>query len=226
MTNTNTMNATDKLSMRAMLRDTALEVSLLAQGATATSVPQLRERCLQLVRDFETALEARRLPADVREDAVYAQCGLLDEFALTYLPLEKRYEWDAQPLQVERFQNHDAGERIYQRLATRMLEPHPNTELLECYSTVLGLGFRGRYARAGEPQRAEIISALNEHLAEVSPPRLGFIIDTTRTRGYGWLRQLSPWLIAGIACAAAALVWLAWSHALDEQIAQLLRAKT
>ncbi|PTU32890.1 DotU family type IV/VI secretion system protein [Stenotrophobium rhamnosiphilum] len=219
------MNPSDKLSVRAMLRDTALEVSLLAQGATTTSVPQLRERCQQLVRDFEKALESRRIPADVREDAVYAQCGLLDEFALTYLPIDKRYEWDSNPLQVERFSNHDAGERIYQRLSARMLEPHANIELLECYSTILGLGFRGRYARAGEPQRAAIVVALNERLASTRVPHEGFIVDSTRPPRFAWLRQLSPWAIAAIACAAAALIWIAWGQSLDEQLAQLLRAK-
>ena len=71
--------------IRALLRDTALEVSLLAQGPTDQSAFELRERCQQVVGDFDRALKAGQVPHDVREDAVYAQCGLLDETALRCL---------------------------------------------------------------------------------------------------------------------------------------------
>jgi type VI secretion system protein ImpK len=84
--------------MRALLRDTALEVSLLARDPADHSAFELRERCQQVVSDFDRALQARQVPNDVRDDAVYAQCGLLDETALRYLADNERSEWDAQPL--------------------------------------------------------------------------------------------------------------------------------
>lgn len=184
--------------MRALLRDTALEVSLLSQDATERSAFDLRERCLRIVDDFDRALQVRQCPRDVLEDAVYAQCGLLDETALRCLPEDERSKWDAHPLQVERFGNHDAGNRVYERIALRLREMPPKVVLLECYAAVLGLGFLGRYAHEGEPRRAELAALLNERIQRAGPQRRSFIIDTVSGTRLAWLRRLSPWAIAGI----------------------------
>lgn len=211
--------------MRAQLRDTALEVSLLSQDTTEHSAFELRKRCLQVVDDFDRALQAKQLPQDVREDAVYAQCGLLDETALRCLPDDERSKWDAQPLQVERFGNHDAGERIYERIAIRVREIPPNVALLECYAAVLGLGFLGRYANEGELRRAELVTLLNERILRAEPRRDGFVIDTVSGTRLDWLRRLSPWTIAGIVCVTAALIWFVLGQSLDVQLASLPRLK-
>lgn len=211
----------------ALLRNTALEVSLLAQGATAAAVPPLRQRCLELVQEFESALEERGAGADVKNDALYAQCGLLDEAVLNHLPEESRSLWEALPLQVERFGKHDAGEHVFDRLAERMREAPPNVELLECYVTVLGLGFKGRYAREGEAPRAAVVKALSDLLARfASKGDDGLIVDAARTRGLDWLYRLSPWALAGLACAAAVIVFAVAGQTLDLQVSHLLAAKS
>ena len=165
------MTTLTPLPLVALLRNTALEVSLLAQGAATVAVPQFRQRCLALVQEFENALEVRHASADVRHDALYAQCGLLDETVLMHLPEEIRSQWEAHPLQVERFGKHDAGEHVFNRLSERMREAPPNVELLECYATVLGLGFKGRYAREGDSQRTAVIKALSDQLARLADSR-------------------------------------------------------
>jgi type VI secretion system protein ImpK len=224
------------LPLVALLRNTALEVSLLAQGATkgttlfavqgatkgqgaplfaaqgaaSADVPRLRQRCLALLREFESALEERHASAGVRHDALYAQCGLFDEAVLAYLPEEIRSQWEARPLQVEWFGKHDAGEHIFDRLSERMREAPPNIALLEYYAAVLGLGFKGRYAREGESQRAVVIKALDDLLARSTPKDDdGLIVEVARTRGPGWLYRLSPWAVAGLACATAVIVAVA-----------------
>jgi type VI secretion system protein ImpK len=215
------------LPLVALLRNTALEVSQLAQGATTESVPQLRQRCLALVEEFENALEQQHAAADVRHDALYAQCGLLDESVLMHLPEENRSQWEAQPLQVEKFGKHDAGEHVFERLSERMREAPPNIELLECYATVLGLGFKGRYARDGHLQRAAVVKALGERLARhTTKGDDGLIVDAARTRGLDWLYRLSPWAVAGLACAAAVIMFVVVGQALDLQVSHLLAAKS
>jgi type VI secretion system protein ImpK len=217
----------DTLTMRALLRDTALQVSLLKEGGTAGSVPKLRERCLQLVHAFDAALEARQVPRDVKQDAVDAQCGLLDEMAMTHLPVDDRPQWDACPLQVEHSGNHNAGEQVYERLAARMRETPSSIELLECYAAILGLGFRGRHARdGGERERAALIKALNEQIARSRPAGPStFIVDTAGGSRFDWLRHVSPWAVAGLACVAAGLIWFAWGQSLDAQLARLLASR-
>lgn len=206
--------------MRECLRETALQASLMAQGGNAIAVSDLRERCLDLVQEFEQALDLRQIPADVKGEAVYAQCALLDEVALSSLPVEERGEWEAHPLQVERFGNYDAGERVFERLNARMRETPPHVELLECYAAILGLGFKGRYAREGDAARKALILSLQALLTQLQPANdQTFVIDKTRKRA--WIR-LSPWAAAAATCALAIFVYVICSRSLDIQLAHLL----
>ncbi len=117
-----TMQMDRPLPLPALFRNTALEISLLAQEPVSIDVAKLRARCKQLVGELAAALAARNVPDDVARDALYMQCGLLDEAVLAHLPPENRPQWGAFPLQVERFNQHDAGEHVFERLA--------------CYATV------------------------------------------------------------------------------------------
>ncbi|SEB21147.1 DotU family type IV/VI secretion system protein [Paraburkholderia sartisoli] len=218
--------------IRDLLRDTALLVSMLMQGGNTDPANELRERCVQLMTAFSAALEQRGYAADVREDALYAQCGLLDEAVLRYSSIEDRSSWEAHPLQVERFGKLDAGDHVFERLEERMREASPNVDLLECYAAILGLGFRGRYAcptgtssgvREGETKRAALIVALGARLENLRPAvTRTFIADRNERRIADWFYRFSPWGIAGTCCIAAAFVYLVWGHALDAQLAHLM----
>jgi type VI secretion system protein ImpK len=215
-------SATSRSGIRDLLRDTALLTTTLSRGGQAEDATALRERCHQLMANFAAALEQRGYATDVREDAEYAQCGLLDEAALRHLGAESKPLWDAQPLQVQRFGKHDAGEKVFDRLAERMREASPNLDLLEAYSAILGMGFMGRYGREGEAKRTALIASLNAQLNKLRPAaHRTFIADRTGKRLSDWLYRLSPWAIAGLACVAAALVWLIWAQVLDAQLANL-----
>ncbi|MBC8722522.1 DotU family type IV/VI secretion system protein [Paraburkholderia sp. 31.1] len=245
-------NRTSASGIRDLLRDTALLVTRLSEGGHAEDPATLRQRCKQLMAGFSTALDQRGFAADVREDAEVAQCGLLDEAVLRNLSAENKPVWDAQPLQVERFGKHDAGERVFERLEQRMREASPHIALLECYAAVLGMGFMGRYAREGEAKRSVLIASLNTQLEKLRPegsplggrpegsplggrpegsPLGGrpvaarpFFADRTGRRFSDWFYRLSPWAIAGLACVAAAVIWLIWAQVLDAQIAHLVPA--
>lgn len=209
--------------IRDLLRDTALLVTTLSQDGKTESVTALRQRCQQLMSGFSAALEQRGVAADVKEDALYAQCGLLDEAVLRALPMADKPQWDAQPLQVERFGKHDAGERVFERLTERMREAVPNADLLEGYAAILGLGFMGRYAREDQAQRVALMASLDAQLEKLRPAATRtFIVDRRGRRLADWFYRLSPWAIAGLGCVAAALVYLIWRQALDLQLAHLM----
>jgi type VI secretion system protein ImpK len=212
--------------IRDLLRDTALLVTTLSAGGHVQDAAGFRDRCRKLIEHFSNALEQRGYPDDVRQEALIAQCGLLDETALRHLPAESRAGWELKPLQVERFNVHDAGERVFDRLDARMREASPRVELLECYSAILGMGFVGRYAREGEAKRTALIASLNAQLEKLRPSaERPFIADRAGRRLSDWFYRLSPWAIAGIACAIALVVWLMWTAALDVQLAHLVPAK-
>ncbi|KVN90856.1 type IV secretion protein DotU [Burkholderia ubonensis] len=220
-------------SIRALLRDTALLVTHLSSEGQARNVGELRQRCVQLVAQFSTALDALGIAPDVRDDAAIAQCGLIDEAALRHLPPSERAQWEPKPLQVERYGIHDAGDRVYERIEYRMREAAPNVELLECYAAILGVGFRGRYASPagamaashdGEAKRQALIAALAEQIDRLRPaPPPPFLTDRSTTRLIDRLKRLSPWAIAGIACTTATLTWVVWHQILDAQLAHLIQ---
>lgn len=221
--------------IRDLLRDTALLVTSLADGGTVHDAVQFRDRCAQAIERFSTALTRRGYPPDVREEALVAQCGLLDETALRHLPPETRAEWAQKPLQVERFNLHDAGERVIDCLEEHLRRTSPDTDLLECYSAILGLGFRGRYdspwktssgTHENEVKRRKLITAIDARLEKLRPATQGpFVADRAGHRFAGWLRSLSPWVIAGLVGVVALIVWFAWSMALDAQLAHIVPAK-
>lgn len=217
-----TANRISAGGIRDLLRDTALLVTRLSEGGHTEDAATLRQRCEQLMASFSAALDQRGFAADVREDAEVAQCGLLDEAVLRNLSAENKPVWDAQPLQVERFGEHDAGERVFERLEQRMREVSPNVALLECYSAVLRMGFMGRYGREGVAKRSALIASLNMQLEKLRPVAARpFFADRTGRRLADWFYRLSPWAIAGLACVAAAVIWLIWTQVLDAQIAHL-----
>lgn len=212
--------------IRDLLRVTGLLVTTLAQGGRTRDPVGLRARCEQLVDQFSNSLERRGFPDDIRNDALVAQCGLLDEVALRHLPTESRSAWELNPLQVERFNMHDAGNRVFERLEVRMREPSPQVDLLECYSAILGMGFVGRYALEGEARRTAVIASLNAQLEKLRPPLDRPIVADRATRRLSdWFYRIGPWAIACLACVAAAVVWGVWSTALDVKLAHLVTVK-
>jgi type VI secretion system protein ImpK len=115
---------------------------------------------------------------------------------------------------------------VIDRLEVRMREASPQLDLLECYSAILGMGFVGRYAREGEAKRTALMASLNARLEKLRPSsQRPFIADRAGRRLSDWFYRLSPWAIAGLACLAAAIVWVVWAAALDVQLAHLVSAK-
>ena len=210
-----------------LLQDTALLVTSLASGGTVQDAAKFRERCSQLVDEFADALAQRGYPEDVQREALVAQCGLLDEMALRHLSTEARTAWELQPMQVERFAIHDAGRRVIHCIESHLQEASPDTDLLECYATILGMGFIGRYAREGDAKRAALIAALDTRLELLRPSvEEPFMIDPAAgPQLFNGLYRLVPWIIPALVCLVAVAVWVAGSNALDAQFSQFGSAK-
>jgi type VI secretion system protein ImpK len=207
--------------MRDLLRDTALLVTSLGEGGRVPDAAAFRERCRQIIATFSEALTRRGYSDQVRQEALVAQCGLLDETALCHLDAESRSKWELKPLQVEWFKVHDAGEQVIERAEARVRETPANVDLIDCYAAILGMGFMGRYAIDDGTQRADLLAALNARLEKLRPAAQPFITEQGRRRLSDWFYRLSPWAIAGLACIVAVLVWSAGRVALDAQIARI-----
>jgi len=75
------------------LRNTALTVTSLANGAQPETFKTFAAQCDQQIGLLRTELAAASCTPDVINDAVYAQCALLDEIALKCLSGGDRDTW-------------------------------------------------------------------------------------------------------------------------------------
>lgn len=200
------------------LRDTADTVAALREYRP-TSPKDLRERCDAQVARLREELQQRGQPRDVIDDALYAQCALLDEAALKGLRGDARDAWEREPLQLRTFGRNDAGEELIRRIGQRLREAKPVLPLLGIFGAVLRLGFTGSLAANGGDARTKLVSEIDERLTRAAGGYTDRAANGNTPGGApgpivvnpsrGRRRPLSPlaWvLIAGI---AAGLVWLA-----------------
>ncbi|MBB3261171.1 type VI secretion system protein ImpK [Paraburkholderia bannensis] len=209
------------------LRDTARIVVEL-RDVNPPLLSDLRKRCDEQVAALREELRRRGHPRDVIDDALYAQCALLDEAALNGLGEEARDAWEREPLQVKMFGRNDAGEELLRRIGQRLREPRPVLPLLGIFAAILSLGFKGRYAANEADARTRLIRAIDERLARAMGAGTGTSVGTTKpdlsapivVNPSRWRRRpLSPLALVLMACVAAGLVWFAIDRWLLSSIA-------
>jgi type VI secretion system protein ImpK len=208
------------------LRDTALLVTGLSLEARPDSSGTFREKCERCVTQLREQMSSAGHPADVIEDAAYAQCALLDEVALRHLKDNDRNEWERNPLQVEQFQSHDAGEELPRRIECRLLEKQPSLMLLAIFNAVLNLGFEGRFSRGGREARHALMHAIDGRLEQggwrqADPADTTVIVGAPYVRP--WHQRMNPlaWVVA--ACVVSGVVYLVLDRWLTASIDDLAR---
>jgi len=179
----------------------------------------LRARCLEHVAKLREEMESQ--PADVCEDAVYAQCALLDEIALARLTGDHRDAWESEPLQVREFRSHNAGEALITRIERRLAEPEPAPVLLAIFHAVLGLGFRGRFALEGAEARAALMRTLDTRLHQAVPRDEGNPVIAMSDGAARSGKPMPPLVWVGVGGLIAAWVYLGLNRWLGAAIAQL-----
>lgn len=201
------------------LRDTADTVTRL-RSKNPPTLAELRQESDAQVAGLREQLQRRGYPRDVIDDALYAQCALLDEAALSGLEDNDRDAWEREPLQVRVFGRNDAGEELLRRIGQRLRESRPVLPLLLIFAAVLAHGFRGRFAVNEAEARTKLIRAIDDRLERAIggalPDRAGpVVVNPSRGRR----RPLSPLAWVCIAAIAAGLVWLAIDRWLLSSIA-------
>ncbi|CAJ0704805.1 hypothetical protein R11007_04424 [Ralstonia holmesii] len=199
------------------LRNTALTVTSLANGAQPETFKTFAAQCDQQIGLLRTELAAASCTPDVINDAVYAQCALLDEIALKYLSGGDRDTWEREPLQVRYFNSHDAGDELIRRIERRLAEPQPVLPLLAIFSAVLGLGFEGNFVLRGAESRETLIRSVNGRLdGKAGRETTGAVLVRPGTsRRFTGLPPFG-WIV--LACVASGLVYVGAQHWLTASI--------
>lgn len=205
------------------LRDTASTVVALRSGNPPSPEVLFGDSNSQ-VAALRDELQRRALPLDVINDALYAQCALLDEAALNGLTGAARDSWEREPLQVRVFGRNDAGEELLRRIDQRLREETPIQPLLKIFAAVMRLGFKGRYAMNDTAAREKLIHSIDDCIARaggtstdssVAQQSAPLVINPSPRR----LPPLSPVAWVTVAGIAAGLVWLSIDRWLQSSIA-------
>ncbi|WP_250454208.1 DotU/TssL family secretion system protein [Caballeronia sp. ATUFL_M2_KS44] len=206
------------------LRDTAVTVTDLGDVNIERSVADLKHECQAQIAGMRVELRQRGLPPDVIEDAVYAQCALLDETALGHLNDDARGEWEREPLQLDEFKTNDAGEELVRRIQRRLHESQPVRPLLAIFGTVLDLGFTGQLALEGSDSKAKLRQAIDARLGAArrldTDNDASIIVKAAVVRA--WTQRISPLGCIALACVAVGLVWFAVDRWLDASVARMM----
>lgn len=123
----------------------------------------LRRRTKELLDDAERAALQTGVAPDTIRTAKFALVAFIDE---TILSSEWRHkeEWASTPLQLELYDQYDAGEVFFDRLAQLRENPRANAEAMEIYYLCMALGFKGQYQIHGQEKLREIIENTYEDL--------------------------------------------------------------
>lgn len=160
-----------------LLQDSYLLVVELRQGASVQDGPGLWKRCEQQIEQVRQGLRDADVNARSIELINYAQCALLDETALSCAKGDAHAQWASEPLQARFFNRHQAGEFLYEDMRETLNQAEPDVLVLTAFQRVLMLGFQGRYRDVNDPEREQLLTALN---ARVAPLELN---QTVMTQG-------------------------------------------
>lgn len=167
-----------------LLQDSYLLVVELRQGASVQDSPDLWKRCEQQVEQVQQRLKEAGVNTRSIELISHAQCALLDETALRCAKGDAHADWASEPLQTRFFNSHQAGEFLYDDMREALRSPAPDVLVLTAFQRVLMLGFQGRYRDVNNPEREQLLAALN---AQVAPLELNQVV---MTQGIG--RRMNP----------------------------------
>lgn len=204
------------LDIDGWLQDSYLLAVEVSNSETLQGSEALWKRCLELVETLRERLREAGLSQRSMDLISHAQCALLDETVLGKCKGPEHEAWARESLQVRLFNSHQAGEWLYEQLREVLREPSPDPLVLTVFQRVLHLGFKGRYKQLDDPEREQLIAALDQRVAPLVP-RHGLSGGAGRAL-FGGLWSGSPWrngLVAGLLLAA---VW--WG--LDLMLAGLL----
>ncbi len=181
----------------------AIVMPLRGGRESATLPDDFPERVLGGFDTLERMAFERQLSTAVVQEAKYALAAFVDESVLAS-EWFGRLEWMSQPLQLQFFGEHLAGEGFFQRLANLRQGGEANADILELYYVCLQLGFEGVYRLRGLEQlmalQVDLRSQIDGYRGVCDPrlsihgaPRVGVLQRVGR--------HLPYWVIASVTVA-------------------------
>lgn len=173
--------ADSTVDIDSLLQDSYLLAVALRQKASVENGQALCALCVKQVEYVRQMLEQAGLSPRNIDHISHAQCALLDETVLGHADKEARDIWTREPLQAKFFNRHQAGEFLYEDMREVLRGPSADPLVLTAFQRVLTLGFRGRYPDVDDPDRQQLLAALNAQVAPLTPSqRLATLVKVGR----------------------------------------------
>lgn len=210
----------------ALLQDSYLLVVELRQGGSVQDGDAVRTLCARQVEQVRQQLKSAGLSQRNIDYISHAQCALLDETVLGCAENDAHSHWAGESLQARFFGRHQAGDFVYEEMREVLREPAPDVHVLTVFQRVLMLGFRGRYADLDDPERKQLLAALN---AQVPPLEVsqGIVTQVQLGRRMSYQQWLRSPLAHGVAISLLLVcAWWGLNRLLGELVAMLLPVAT
>jgi type VI secretion system protein ImpK len=181
-------------------------ILLLRNGYTPADAGLYRERLRQLLAQVDRGAKKLQLDPDDVFQAKFAFCALIDEIILMSR-LRIRDEWERNPLQLEMFGEHMAGEKFFDALEKLRGEGARRVQVLEVFHMCLLLGFQGRYILEGVEKLSWLTARLGDEIVHLQGKRAPFAPHwAPPDRIAHKLRSEVPLWVMGSVFAAVALI--------------------
>lgn len=190
----------------------ALATDILLIGVKIMETPHLGEPdslkklLLSYFKDFERQCSIHGKPPELTNHARYALAAFIDETIIN-TPNNCRESWVNQPLQVEFFNDHSAGEHFFKRLEELLPDIRRNIEAVEVYSQCLALGFQGRYRVQNTEALPNVVRNLLKRIESVkgTPPKAISPAAYVHPGTQGQTRSGKPLIFAALALLGIAI---------------------
>jgi type VI secretion system protein ImpK len=151
------------------LASPVLELVLKLKTGAIPASNDVRPVVQDLLRQLEESAPSYGVPYKQAQAVKFALVAFVDETVLhpsNNFPL--RDEWEKNPLQLEHFSEHLAGEKFFDRLGVMLKNITADADVVEVYYLCLLLGFKGKYnIYLLEEQLRQIVRSVAEHLRHV-----------------------------------------------------------
>lgn len=191
----------------------------------------LRRRVKGLLDDAEREALRTGVTPDNIQAAKFAVVAFIDETIISSSWPQKD-RWVSKPLQLELYNQYDAGEAFFTRLDELRERPKSNAEALEVYYLCMTLGFKGKYQLHEQERLREIIEGTYEDLQRVPGMKPKELSPHGKPRGQvaTEVRSKMPaWVIAAAAALIGLLVYMGlWFYISDtaDDVAESIRNHT
>ncbi len=122
-----------------------LDLILRLKAGIVAPSNDLRPKIASLLDDFERRAERYRFSSKIIQVSKFALASFVDETVLSN-NFNLKEEWEKNPLQLEYFGEHLAGNKFFEKLGAMVKQIDVTADAVEIYYVCMLLGFKGRYA--------------------------------------------------------------------------------